>query len=111
LRTQIVFKGARVNMKRFSFFIVVALAIVGALNVAAPGASDRPSNWAQPIDMAGVPNLHKISDVLYRSAQPTAEGMRNLKALGIETVINLRLAHSDRKSRAGRARRFNADNR
>ena len=37
----------------------------------------------------GVPNLYKVSEDLYRSAQPTAEGMCNLKALGIRTVVNL----------------------
>ena len=28
--------------------------------------------------LAGVPNLHKVADGLYRSAQPTAEGMTNI---------------------------------
>ena len=59
-------------------------------------ANDRPAHWAQPINVNGVPNLHKISDTLYRSAQPTAEGMANLKALGIKTIINLRSFHSDK---------------
>ena len=58
---------------------------------------DRPANWAQPVEVEGVSNLHKVSDTLYRSAQPTAEGMRNLKEkLGIKTIINLRSFHSDR---------------
>lgn len=57
----------------------------------------RPSTWAQPVEMAGVPNLHKVSGALYRSAQPTAEGMQNLKVHGIKTIINLRSFHSDRK--------------
>jgi protein tyrosine phosphatase (PTP) superfamily phosphohydrolase (DUF442 family) len=55
----------------------------------------RPEKWAVPIMCAGVPNLHKVSDKLYRSAQPTAEGMTNLVALGIKTVVNLRDNHSD----------------
>jgi protein tyrosine/serine phosphatase len=46
--------------------------------------------------MKGVPNLHKVSDSLYRSAQPSAEGMRNLRAIGVETIVNLRSFHSDR---------------
>ncbi len=46
--------------------------------------------------MEGVPNLHRISDVLYRSAQPTDAGMQRIKELGIKTVINLRSFHSDR---------------
>ena len=58
--------------------------------------TNRPSSWAQPIKMVGVPNLHQVSTNLYRSAQPTAEGMQNLKKKGIETVVNLRAFHSDR---------------
>jgi protein tyrosine/serine phosphatase len=49
------------------------------------------------MEMKGVPNLHKVSDTLYRSAQPSKEGMKNLKAMGIESVINLRSFHSDRE--------------
>lgn len=55
----------------------------------------RPGKWAVEIETAGVPNLHKVSDVLYRSAQPTAEGMTNLVALGIKTVVNLRTFQGD----------------
>lgn len=49
-----------------------------------------------PVNRPGLPNLHKVSPVLYRGAQPTAEGMRELKKLGIRTVVNLRWLHSDR---------------
>ncbi|HBO43432.1 MAG TPA: hypothetical protein DD670_05780 [Planctomycetaceae bacterium] len=62
-----------------------------------PDAAERPADWAQPIELEGVPNLHKVSDALYRSAQPTAEGMKNLKEkLGVKTIVNLRSFHSDR---------------
>lgn len=58
---------------------------------------DSEKVWAEPIEMAGAANLHKVSDALYRGEQPTAEGFRNLKEkLGIRTVVNLRLLHSDR---------------
>jgi len=56
----------------------------------------RPDSWAQPVTLEGVPNLHRISCKLYRSAQPTAEGMRQLKAFGVETIVSLRSFHSDR---------------
>ena len=56
----------------------------------------RLDTWARQIAVTGVPNLHKVSNELYRSAQPTSEGFKNLKALGIETVVNLRSFHSDR---------------
>ena len=64
--------------------------------LAAEIAPVRPDNWAQPVLVKGVSNLHKVSEDLYRSAQPTAEGMKNLKHMGIETIISLRSFHSDR---------------
>jgi protein tyrosine/serine phosphatase len=59
-------------------------------------STDRPEHWAKAIEIQGVPNLHKVSDTLYRSAQPSAEGMTNLKNVGIKTIVNLRSFHSDR---------------
>lgn len=59
-------------------------------------ATDRPAGWAKPMQVEGVPNLHKVSDDLYRSAQPTEEGMKNLKGMGIKKIVNLRSPHSDR---------------
>ena len=56
----------------------------------------RPGSWAQPVELTRVPNLYKISDRLYRSAQPTAQGMHNLKGKGIKTIVDLRSFHSDR---------------
>jgi len=68
-------------------FIICAPALAGEL--------DRPSEWAVPVQLSGVGNLYKINDNLYRSAQPTKQGMKNLKKLGIKTIINLRAFHSD----------------
>jgi len=48
------------------------------------------------MEMQGVPNFHKVSDDLYRSAQPTAEGMKNLREFGIKTIVSFRSFHSDR---------------
>jgi protein tyrosine phosphatase (PTP) superfamily phosphohydrolase (DUF442 family) len=50
--------------------------------------------WAQPMDLPGLPNLHKVSDDLYRGAEPTPEGVQQLKKLGIKTVIDLRSSGS-----------------
>jgi tyrosine-protein phosphatase SIW14 len=55
----------------------------------------RPAAWAQPVELAGVENLHRITPTLYRGAQPTEEGFRNLAAMGIKTVVNLRADHDD----------------
>jgi len=48
------------------------------------------SRWAQPMELPGLPNLHKVSDNIYRGAAPTAEGIHQLKKLGVRTVIDLR---------------------
>src|SRR5262245_29643445 len=61
----------------------------------APPPRPRPANWAEPIALEGVPNLHRITPMLYRSEQPTALGMKNLEKLGIRTVINLRAFNDD----------------
>ncbi len=53
--------------------------------------------WAEYLEVAGARNFHKVSEELYRGAQPSAEGMRQLKKLGIKTIVNLRSFHSDRK--------------
>lgn len=65
------------------------------LRGAAPTASSPGRPWAARLDRPGLHNLHRVSDYLYRGAQPTAEGMRQLKAMGVRTVVNLRAGHSD----------------
>ena len=69
---------------------ILALIVAGLLI-----ATERPVAWAVPMERAGLPNLHRVDAKLYRSAQPTAEGMTNLVALGVKTVVNLRDNHSD----------------
>jgi protein tyrosine/serine phosphatase len=60
-------------------------------------AVTRPSQWATPVAVPGVPNLHRISDTFYRSAQPEAEGFKTLaKGQGVKTVVSLRAFHSDK---------------
>ncbi len=59
------------------------------------------AKWAKPMDLPGLPNLHKVSDDLYRGAQPSAEGMEQLEKLGIKTVVNLRSIHSDQDELEG----------
>lgn len=75
---------------------IAALAL--PLLLAADGTAQiaRPEAWAQPLEVGGVPNLHQVSPDLYRSAQPSSQGMENLRKLGVRTVVNLRTFHSDR---------------
>ncbi len=70
--------------------------VLSAAACAAEPKGTRPGHWAQPVEVKGVPNLFRVDDTLYRSGQPTAEGMRGLKQLGVATILNLRAFHSDR---------------
>jgi len=63
------------------------------LAVSANATTNR--QWAVELERPGLPNLHKVSDVLYRGAQPTEDGFRELKGMGIKTVVNLRSFHTD----------------
>jgi len=71
----------------------------------ATAAVPRPANWAEPVALEGVPNLHRLTPTLYRSEQPTALGMQNLEKLGIRTVINLRAFNDDLDEMRGTALR------
>ena len=84
------------------FLSVISALLAGIVVAAEPAtvpapkpAAPRPPQWAEPIALEGVPNLHRISPMLFRSEQPTALGMRNLEKLGIRTVINLRAFNDD----------------
>lgn len=59
---------------------------------------ETPRNplWATPAASEHLKNFFKVNDKLYRGAQPSAEGMAELKKLGIKSVINLRSLHSDK---------------
>jgi protein tyrosine phosphatase (PTP) superfamily phosphohydrolase (DUF442 family) len=66
-----------------------------------PAASARNPLWAAPLERPGLPNLHKVSDDLYRGAQPAPEGFPELKKMGIKMVVNLRADHSDAEEISG----------
>lgn len=74
----------------------------GAVPLAAPRALPAPapepvvfaagSSWpqkAQARHAAGLPNLHRVSDNLYRGGKPNSRGFKELKAMGVRTVVDL----------------------
>jgi protein tyrosine/serine phosphatase len=84
-----------------AFFLWNTASATEATPVPAPVAKDKveiptaespkPQN-----DLSGLTNFAKVTDGLYRGAQPTAEGFAQLKKMGIKTVVSLRSMHSDR---------------
>lgn len=57
---------------------------------------NRPSNWAQKIELNPLYNLYKVDANLYRSEQPTKEGMLALETIGIKSIVNVRNILNDR---------------
>lgn len=85
------------SMRALLFALGLALATAsGGFAHAEPHAPAAPRQ-----DIPGLPNFAQVAPGLYRSAQPTAEGFRAAKAMGIRTVVNLRALHSDRTRLAG----------
>ena len=76
----------------FPYFFAIILA--GAAAADEPAAA-RPADWAQPVKLEGLPNLHQVSKTLYRCAQPEDKSAKSINSLGIRTVVNLRAFHSD----------------
>ncbi|HEX7618911.1 MAG TPA: tyrosine-protein phosphatase [Verrucomicrobiae bacterium] len=77
---------------------VVAALLLFAATVAVPAreTTNRPASWAQKVEVAGVKNCFQVTTNLYRGAQPTAEGMAHLQALGVRLIVDLRMLRSDR---------------
>ncbi|HEX9207952.1 MAG TPA: tyrosine-protein phosphatase [Steroidobacteraceae bacterium] len=82
-----------------------ALALVGGCTTVAPSVDrTHPSSWASPVVATpGLPNLHRVSATLYRSAQPSREGLAFLDtgaslANGdspVRTIVSLRAFTDD----------------
>ena len=90
---------------RYAVFFVVVLSMSSCrVRESRPELETRQtikSRWAQRIELPGVPNLHKVSEDLYRGAQPTSDGLKQLEKLGVRTVVNLRFILSDRNKIKG----------
>ncbi len=80
-----------------SWVRTILAAVVAFIAVNTHAATNAVVRRAVKIERPGLPNFHRISDRLYRSAQPTDEGFKELQRAGIKTVVNLRAFHSDRK--------------
>ncbi|MBI4833629.1 MAG: tyrosine-protein phosphatase [Planctomycetes bacterium] len=92
------------------FLRVICIICVTALLLAAPCCCKRDPaeslkaypDLVQPQnDIAGLSNFAKLSDNVWRGAQPEEEGFIQLKKMGVKTVINLRNFHSDKDDIAG----------
>ena len=80
-------------MRRFfhNLALCAILASPGALAAQTPASTSfAASSYAEKLQFAGLPKFGRINDSLYRGAQPYAQGLEQLKKLGITTIIDLR---------------------
>jgi len=80
-------------MKRH-FFLSLALATSVSLGIAS-GGELRPAVWAAPVASTSVSNLYRVEPDLYRGGQPDGAGFRELAALGVKTVLDLKGGDGD----------------
>src|SRR5689334_9384351 len=85
------FGGRHASLKRI---LLVSLAgLLSTYPVWDLGARGLPAQ-------EGIGNFGRISEHLYRGAQPDAEGMKSLKKLGVKLIVNLRMPDDSWKDEA-----------
>ena len=85
-------------MKRI-FLVLILFSLFAApffaqTQAPAPTQSSTPAAtlpaYGEKLHIVGIHNAGKISSVLYRGAQPSEQGLSELKKLGIATIVDLR---------------------
>ena len=91
-------------MNRMLLFLSLMLvsAFPARLPAQSPSQAALPpiahSAYGEKLRIAGVPNAGKINDRLYRGAQPRDPGLRQLKKLGITTIVDLRAEDQEKSN-------------
>ena len=88
-------------MHRFSYTPALIFTLLLTLLLLPGPAIARNPDWAQPVTLKDSDNFFKVAPCLYRSAQPSADAMKQYEAMGIRTVINMRALHSDNDEAEG----------
>ncbi|NIO81050.1 MAG: hypothetical protein GTN53_10610 [Candidatus Aminicenantes bacterium] len=88
----------RITIFLFLFYVLLLNAAAGTScsGSEVKEKETRPKHWAVAIERESLPNFYKVSDTLYRGAQPRKQGFEELKKLGIKTVVNLRGSSRER---------------
>lgn len=73
----------------------ICFSLVATFGSLAETAQPRPADWAAPVNSTAVKNCFKVSDDIYRSAQPAGEAASSMKDLGIKSILNLRHYHPE----------------
>jgi protein tyrosine/serine phosphatase len=100
-------------MRRFALACLFLSSALGARGIYAhtpqipqPPTASMHSGFGEKIHITGIPNAGKISEYLYRGAQPKPGSLEQLQKLGITTIVDLRSEDSatrDREQEEARA--------
>src|SRR4029077_19382394 len=88
------------NQKRAglaTFAMIMTMFIATRAQVPAPVTSATGHAFAQKLSLEGVPVFAQVTPTLYRGAQPTEEGFRNLADMGVTIVVDQRGSRSERE--------------
>ena len=88
------------NQKRVgfaTFAIIATVFIVTRAQAPTPVTSGTRHAFAQKLSLEGVPVFAQVTPTLYRGAQPTEEGFRNLAEMGVKIVVDQRGSRSERE--------------
>src|SRR5205814_8758160 len=97
---------------RAMLFLFAATSVLGQAQVSGPNTpATVRSAYGKKLKIAGLPNGGRVNEVLYRGAQPHAEGMEALKKMGVTTIVDLRgenpgLRESEKKEAESLGMRF-----
>lgn len=88
--------ASKLMVKR-SFFALIFLGLLSSQLLAQEKTSSQPPapvivapDHGEKVHILGIHNGGKIDDVLFRGAQPSENGLAELKKLGITTIVDLR---------------------
>jgi protein tyrosine phosphatase (PTP) superfamily phosphohydrolase (DUF442 family) len=88
------------NQKRVglaTIAIIATMFTVTRAQVPTSVASGTRHAFAQKLSLEGVPVFAQVTPTLYRGAQPTDEGFRNLAKMGVKIVVDQRGSRSERE--------------
>ena len=82
---------------------LAALCAALSLSFAAPGQAQTKTS-APAKAQADLPNFATVAPGIYRGAAPTEAGMKKLKAMGVRTIIDLRIEQKGQTNEAAQAK-------
>ena len=94
--------GQMSTLRMFTILCLLALSFSLAARAGEPKDKEVSTSLSRHanghrIVLSGVPNAGEVTPFLYRGAQPSLDGFQQLKTMGVELVVDLRLTGKDKE--------------